>query len=119
MLLLTTSAWKVCSNCNIWNVLTFQPKCPDVLHRNVGAFDFVALVFENLETKWEEYPVFHLDFNVVDFIQEGVLDNRMNKWLSEHETVYGWNPNILNQGDCFPGLLKAAHHTDFVYYSHK
>ena len=70
---------------------------------------FNGLAIDGLVTEWAEYPVFHLDFNGVDFTQKGVLDNRINKWLSDYETIYGRNPNSLNQGDRFSDLLKAAH----------
>ena len=70
---------------------------------------FKGLAIDGLETEWAEYPVFHLDFNGVDFTQEGVLNNRINKWLSDYETIYGRNPNSLNQGDRFSDLLKVAH----------
>ena len=70
---------------------------------------FNGLAIDGLEKEWAEYPVFHLDFNGVDFTQEGVLNNRINKWLSDYETIYGRNPNSLNQGDRFSDLLKAAH----------
>ena len=70
---------------------------------------FNGLAIDGLVTEWAEYPVFHMDFNGVDFTQEGVLNNRINKWLSDYETIYGRNPNSLNQGDRFSDLLKVAH----------
>ena len=40
---------------------------------------FKGLAIDKLEKEWKQYPVFHIDFNGVNFTDAGMLDNR---WLS-------------------------------------
>ena len=70
---------------------------------------FKGLAIDELETEWAEYPVFHLDFNGSNFMEPGVLEKVIEKFLTDQEDVYGRNPNSLDTGDRFKDILKAAH----------
>ena len=43
---------------------------------------FRGLAIENLEKEWNVYPVFHVDFNGSNFTEEGVLEKRLNGYLT-------------------------------------
>ena len=70
---------------------------------------FKGLAMESLEKEWLEYPVFHIDFNGIDFTESGSLDSRLEKFLADQEAIYGSNPNSTNIGDRFCDVLKSAH----------
>ena len=70
---------------------------------------FKGLAIESLEKEWAEYPVFHIDFNGDDFTQPGRLEEKIEKFLSDNEGIYGKNPNSRTTGDRFCDILKAAH----------
>ena len=70
---------------------------------------FKGLAMDALEHEWTEYPVFHIDFNGENFHSPKSLDDKIEKFLADHENIYGKNPNSRNTGDRFIDLLKAAH----------
>ena len=70
---------------------------------------FKGLAIDELETEWAEYPVFHIDFNGSNFTKPNVLEEVIEKFLSDQEGVYGRNPNSQDTGDRFKDILKAAH----------
>ena len=70
---------------------------------------FKGLAIDGLEKEWAEYPVFHIDFNGANFTVPGVLEETIEKFLSDQEDVYGRNPNSRTTGDRFKDILKAAH----------
>lgn len=70
---------------------------------------FKGLSIESLEEDWLEYPVFHISFGGENFLKSGTLEKKIDKFLSDHEDIYGKNPNSQNIGDRFADLLKAAH----------
>ena len=70
---------------------------------------FKGLAIDSLEKEWAEYPVFHIDFNGDDFTQPGRLEEKIEKFLSDNEGIYGKNPNSRTTGDRFCDILKAAH----------
>jgi len=70
---------------------------------------FTGLAIEALEKDWQEYPVFHISFGGENFLNAGTLEKKIIKFLSDHEDIYGKNPNSQNIGDRFTDLLKAAH----------
>ena len=70
---------------------------------------FRGLAIDELETEWAEYPVFHIDFNGSNFTRPQVLEEVIEKFLSDQEDVYGRNPNSRDAGDRFKDVLKAAH----------
>ena len=70
---------------------------------------FQGLAIDKLETEWTEYPVFHIDFNGENFSKPDVLEEVIEKFLSDQENIYGKNPNSRTTGDRFKDILKAAH----------
>lgn len=70
---------------------------------------FEGLVVDGLEKEWLEYPVFHIDFNGDNFTVAGSLEDKIEKFLSDNEAVYGKGHNSRTTGDRFIDLLKAAH----------
>ena len=70
---------------------------------------FKGLAIDELETEWGEYPVFHLDFNGEDFTIAGMLEKKLEKFLSNYEDIYGKSPNGNTVGSRFRDVLKAAH----------
>ena len=70
---------------------------------------FKGLAIDDLEKNWAEHPVFHLDFNGGNFTKENVLEEVIEKFLSDQEDIYGKNPNSKDIGSRFKDILKAAH----------
>ena len=72
---------------------------------------FKGLAIGKLEKNWNVYPVFHVDFNGSDFTQEGVLEKRLNGYVSDWEKKYGIDSqnNDLDLGGRFIKVLEAAH----------
>ena len=70
---------------------------------------FKGLAIDELEKEWAEYPVFHIDFNGEDFTIAGMLEKKLEKFLSNYEDVYGKCPNGQTIGARFCDVLKAAH----------
>ena len=70
---------------------------------------FKGLAMERLETEWEEYPVFHIDFNGIDFTKEGTLEKALLGYVDDWETVYGETSKELAVGTRFKKLLERAH----------
>ena len=72
---------------------------------------FRGLDIEKLETEWNTYPVFHVDFNGSDFTQEGVLEKRLNGYITDWETAYGLKSGteFLDLGGRFIKILETVH----------
>ena len=72
---------------------------------------FKGRAIDKLEKDWNVYPVFHVDFNGSDFTQEGVLEKRINGYVSDWEKKYGIDSqnNDLDLGGRFIKVLEAAH----------
>ena len=56
-----------------------------------------------------EYPVFHIDFNGVDFTKEGTLEQKLEGYVATWEREYGSTPQWTNLGDRFACVLRQAH----------
>lgn len=72
---------------------------------------FRGLAIEKMEIEWNEYPVFHVDFNATNFTNSGELEMKLNFYLAEWEKKYNL-PNRTNElglGDRFIKILEAAH----------
>ena len=50
---------------------------------------FHGLAIEKLETRWEEYPVLHLDLNARKYETAGDLVAMLNQYLEKWELKYG------------------------------
>ena len=72
---------------------------------------FKGLAIEGMEKEWNVYPVFHVDFNGSDFTQAGVLEKRINGYVSDWEKEYGVvsDGDTLDLGGRFIKILEAAH----------
>lgn len=72
---------------------------------------FRGLAIENLEKEWNVYPVFHVDFNGSNFTEEGVLEKRLNGYVSDWEEMYGLSSysGSLDLGGRFIKVLESAH----------
>ena len=72
---------------------------------------FKGLKIDQLEKDWYVYPVFHMDFNGSNFTQAGVLEERLEDYVSDWETRYGLTSEAdrLDVGGRFIKVLRAAH----------
>ena len=70
---------------------------------------FKGLAIDELETEWEEYPVFHLSFGGENFIEQGALESKITTALNKWEELYGKSPNAITFGGRFLYTLQAAH----------
>ncbi len=71
---------------------------------------FEGLAIEKLETEWLAYPVFHIDFNGVNFETPGALEERLENYVAEWEIEYGKSATATLLGDRFAYVLEQAHH---------
>ena len=71
---------------------------------------FSGLAIDSLETKWEQYPIFHIDFNGSDFTVphtlQRLIKGRVEDW--EHEYGFQGNPDY-SPGERFVRLLAHVH----------
>ena len=71
---------------------------------------FKGLDIEKMETEWNTYPVFHVDFNGSDFTQEGVLEIMLEDYVEKWEKQYHIQANKeLGVGLRFRDILETAH----------
>ena len=70
---------------------------------------FRNLAIGKLETKWFEYPVFHIDFNGNNFTEAGTLERKIEGYVSTWEDIYGKDTRWQNLGDRFAHVLRQAH----------
>ena len=71
---------------------------------------FRGLAIEKMETEWNEYPVFHVDFNATNFTNPGELEKKLNFYLAEWEQKYNLpvRENELGLGDRFIKVLNTT-----------
>ena len=70
---------------------------------------FKGLKIERLEKEWHKHPVFHLDFNGVDFTAVGALQMKIEGYLYDWEKEYGIVPEVdFNQASRFEKIVRAA-----------
>ncbi len=71
---------------------------------------FHGLAIDSLEKDWEEYPVFHIDFNSTIFQEGKALLNCLTAKVQSWERQYGVSPDSrLGVGERFREILEAAH----------
>lgn len=70
---------------------------------------FEGLAIADLEKNWLEYPVFKMDFNGDIFAKPGVLEDKIETYVSKWEVVYGKDILELTTGDRFKGVLERAY----------
>ena len=69
---------------------------------------FKGLKIDSLEREWLEYPVFHVDFNGVNFV-EGKLEEILEGTVSMWEDRYGCSEYFSDLGKRFAYVLRRAH----------
>ncbi len=70
---------------------------------------FRGLAIDSLEKEWAEYPVFHLDFNAINFTQPYALDETLQGFIDDAEKKYGIKSSITQFGLRFNQILETAH----------
>lgn len=71
---------------------------------------FKGLRIDELETEWKKYPVFHIDFNGINFTRANALENSLSDYVNVWEQEYGVAQNkALSIGERFAKVLAAAH----------
>ena len=71
---------------------------------------FKGLAIDSLEKEWLEYPVFHIDFNGINFSRFGKLEEMIDFNLTAWEKMYGIVPDKqLDAGLRFVQILQKAH----------
>ena len=70
---------------------------------------FRGLKMESLETKWEAYPVFEIDFNGSNYTEADALEQTLNGYLTKWEQQYGVKPATDQPGRRFADVLHQAH----------
>lgn len=69
---------------------------------------FEGLAIAGLEKNWHQYPVFKMDFNGDIFSRPGVLEDKIEAYISKWEVIYGKKTFELTTGDRFRGVLERA-----------
>lgn len=73
---------------------------------------FKGLAIEELETDWETYPVFHIDFNGTSFQDGKALRHLIEATVVEWEKQYGYEGNpSFDSGKRLAELLAHIHRT--------
>ena len=70
---------------------------------------FRGLAIDSLEKEWAEYPVFHLDFNGVNFTDPGALEETIQSFLCDAEKEFGIKTEKKQFGLRFNDILEVAH----------
>ncbi|MGN0058298.1 MAG: AAA family ATPase, partial [Phocaeicola plebeius] len=70
---------------------------------------FKGLAMERLETEWKQYPVFHIDFNGTNYLEDGTLKERIEGRVRSWECIYGKSPYSEDMGERFAYVLQQAH----------
>ena len=72
---------------------------------------FEGLKMMSLEKEWAQYPIFHLDFNGINFQKDGALEDALNAFVSAAEQQYGKDPftQEFNYGFRFAYVLHQAY----------
>ena len=70
---------------------------------------FKGLKIENLEKKWETYPVFEIDFNGSNYTEADALEQTLNGYLIKWEQQYGVKPATDQPGRRLADVLHQAH----------
>ena len=72
---------------------------------------FNGLKIDSLEKDWNVHPVFHVDFNGSNFLDEGVLEKRLYAYVRDWERQYGLvsDADSLDLGGRFMEVLRVAH----------
>lgn len=70
---------------------------------------FRGLAIETLETKWDEYPVFHLDLNAEKYDSKQALEQMLSRNLSLWEDQWGRDKAEDTLASRFAGILRRTY----------
>ena len=70
---------------------------------------FKGLAIDKLEKERKQYPVFHIDFNGINFTEAGLLDRTLEGFVKKQEALWGKDEFAEGLGSRFASVLKAAH----------
>ena len=70
---------------------------------------FEGLAIAELESKWDEYPVFHLDLNAEKYDSENCLVSILSSNLRQWETKYGKDDLDDTLSRRFEGVIRCAY----------
>src|SRR5574344_1037566 len=70
---------------------------------------FKGLAIDRLETKWAEYPVFHIDFNGGNYDKDGELEKRIQGYVETWENQWGKDPINKEMGARLAYVFNQAH----------
>ncbi|MDR0894070.1 MAG: ATP-binding protein [Prevotellaceae bacterium] len=70
---------------------------------------FKGLAIEQLETKWETYPVLHLDLNAKKYDSVKALNAILNEHLEKWEVLYGDEKRDRNADERLKYVIERAH----------
>ena len=69
---------------------------------------FEGLAIEKLETKWEQYPVLHLDLNAENYSNAEALHLILNRYLNHWESKWGKDEQEVSPSDRFSGIIRQS-----------
>lgn len=69
---------------------------------------FQGLAIEQLETKWEQYPVLHLDLNARKYETAADLTAMLNQYLEKWELLYGQEKKDRSPEERFAYVIEQA-----------
>jgi len=70
---------------------------------------FDGLKMAELETKWETYPVFHIDLNARNYTDEKALTKQLNQHLEKWEKLYGDDFKDRDPEERFSQVIELAY----------
>lgn len=70
---------------------------------------FKGLAIEQLEHEWKQYPVFRLDFNTGNYLNDGALEDILSGEITQWEEQYGVKRIYDDLGKRFQQVLHTAH----------
>lgn len=70
---------------------------------------FKGLAIDSLEHEWKKFPVFHLDFNTGNYLNDGTLEEVLSGEIANWEEQYGVKKTYDDFGKRFQQVLHAAH----------
>ncbi len=70
---------------------------------------FEGLAIDKLEQEWKRHPIFHIDFNGVDFTKPGAAEAAIESYMADWESTFGVANSKLPTGQRFAKILEAAH----------
>ena len=70
---------------------------------------FNGLAIDRLEKEWKQYPVFHIDFNGINFTEAGILEETLKGFVERQESIFGKDEYAKSLGNRFASVLRTAH----------